>query len=258
MRSLSTQLDTTCELVTPENVKFEYRLAGPMLRSFAYAIDFLVKALILVLLAVALKPFGEIGGGLFLVIMFVIEWLYFVAFETFTNGQSIGKRACSLRVINVNGTPLSSQQSIIRNLLRPADQFPALYATGVMLMVFTRRYQRLGDLAANTMVVIEQRITSPSLSAVDIKATEAVHALLPRRIALDSSLKKTVQLYAEKRNKLPRALLVELVQPAVELLEAQLELPKGIDIDALMCALYRHIYIGDRNISIPELNTAHA
>ena len=258
MRSLSTQLDTTCELVTPENVKFEYRLAGPMLRTFAYAIDFLVKVLILILLAGALRPFGEIGMGLFLVLMFVIEWLYFVAFETFMTGQSIGKRACSLRVINVNGTPLSSQQSIIRNLLRPADQFPALYATGVMFMIFTRRYQRLGDLAANTMVVIEQRITSPSLSAVDVKATDAVYALLPRRMALDSSLKKSVQLYVEKRNKLPRALLVELVQPAVELLKVQLELPTETDVDALMCALYRNIYIGDRNVPIPELSTAHA
>ena len=73
------------------------------------------------------------------------------------NGQTPGKRALRIRVIQDNGLPLTTNATLTRNLVRLFDYFPALYAVGLVVMFATKHTQRLGDLAARTVVVREQR-----------------------------------------------------------------------------------------------------
>jgi hypothetical protein len=71
-------------------------------------------------------------------------------------GQTPGKRAIGLRVISVTGRPVTIYETLLRNLLRTVDQLPAFYAIGILSLLLTARNQRLGDLAAATVVVHER------------------------------------------------------------------------------------------------------
>lgn len=97
------------------------------------------------------------GMGIILLVMFIVEWGYGSFFEGFWNGQTPGKRVFGLRVLKTGGYPIHFYDATIRNLLRAADILPIFYAFGVLSMIATRRQQRLGDLVAGTMVVIENR-----------------------------------------------------------------------------------------------------
>ena len=98
--------------------------------------------------------------GLFLVIMFLNTWGYYTISETFFKGNSIGKHACGLRVIREGGYPITFWPSLLRNLARSADSI-ILYGVGVTSMLLTRRFQRLGDLVAGTVVIQERSLTLP-------------------------------------------------------------------------------------------------
>ena len=83
----------------------------------------------------------------------VAEWGYFLACEALTGGRSIGKVAVGLRVVGDDGFPLTGRASLVRNLLRLVDLLPGNYVIGLIAMVVSARGQRLGDLAAGTIVV---------------------------------------------------------------------------------------------------------
>jgi uncharacterized RDD family membrane protein YckC len=122
------KLDTAVTIVTPENIEFSYRLAGPFRRLGAFLIDVLLK-LAIVVTAVVGSFFAGImslmGEGLtsfvVLVGMFLLDWFYGMVWETLWSGQTPGKRLFSLRVISCDGRPINGVQAAIRNLLRVAD-----------------------------------------------------------------------------------------------------------------------------------------
>ncbi|MET0054826.1 MAG: RDD family protein [Candidatus Thiodiazotropha sp. 6PLUC10] len=155
-------LDTLRWYEIPEGVMLQFRLAGPVVRACAWAIDALLRSVIYIVLAVVLSLFGGLGGGVMLIGLFLIEWFYPVVFELH-NGATPGKRAMGILVIQENGTPVTPSASVIRNLLRSADFLPFLYAVGLIAMLSNRGFQRLGDLAAGTLVVyrdqIKERVT---------------------------------------------------------------------------------------------------
>jgi hypothetical protein len=104
---------------------------------------------------------GKMGIGLLLIIGFALEWFYPTLFEALRHGQTPGKKAMGIAVVHANGSPLSFNGSLIRNLLRTADAFPLFYLLGFITTLISPRYQRLGDMAANTLVVyIEQTGTT--------------------------------------------------------------------------------------------------
>jgi len=232
-------LDTTYEMFTPERVRFHYRLAGVASRTIAYAIDCFFKSVLLALTVHILKLFNASGWGLLGLCVFLIEWLYFFGFEVLWNGQSPGKHAMGLRVICENGTPLTWQQSLIRNLLRPADQLPVLYGVGGLAMVLSRCSQRLGDLAAGALVVMED--ADPRWQTPEDEDREAEELLngLPADLRRDRDLRRLVMLYGAKRGVLPPALRNELIQPLVPSLTARLGLSPDTDPDLLVRALHR-------------------
>ena len=148
---------------------FALPLAGPVSRSLALMMDFLVVMAItwavsvLVVLWVSSRRNGRCHAGARL---FHGPDAYSMALEWLWRGQTVGKRVMKLRVVDDRGLGLRPGQVVIRNLLRVVDSLPLFYLIGGMCMVFSRHCQRLGDLAAGTVVVRTQPVRSPRLEGL--------------------------------------------------------------------------------------------
>jgi uncharacterized RDD family membrane protein YckC len=145
------------EVETPDHVVLRYTLAGVGNRGFAAIVDVLVAALITAGLEIGYAQIGAPGdvalGGVIRLLLFVLGWSYFIALEWLWNGQTVGKRAFGLRVINEDGSPAGFVAVFVRNLVRIADFLPSFYGFGLLSIIVSSRSQRLGDLAAGTFVV---------------------------------------------------------------------------------------------------------
>lgn len=151
---------------TPENIRFGYDVADIGSRFLAILIDSLIQGTIYVVLFFSLvvlanqltaldipRPVNDALGVGVVVVLFIIQFGYFMFFEIVMNGQTPGKRLFGLRVIKDNGYPLAPLDSVIRNLIRIIDFFPFAYGVGLVTMFLNARAKRLGDFAANTLVV---------------------------------------------------------------------------------------------------------
>lgn len=149
-------LDTIYSIETPEGVELDLRLSGIPSRMLAWIIDTFIRFGLYLSLSVALSWAGEFGLGIYLILLFLIEWFYPVFFEVISDGMTPGKRAMGIRVVHSNGTPVGWPASITRNLLRFIDFLPLFYVFGVISMMLNRNFQRLGDLVAGTLVVYRE------------------------------------------------------------------------------------------------------
>lgn len=175
-------------LHSPEQVALDIEIAGPMSRMLAFSIDYglilLIEALVvfglfmLLISLAAAEPYLEslaewfdgdvkelpalrvllVLVGFYLILDLVFQFVYFVAFEMGWQGRSPGKAFLGLRVVHSAGLPLRLRESLIRNLLRGVDILPQSYFVGFVTMLVSRRTQRLGDHAADTLVVRESRV----------------------------------------------------------------------------------------------------
>ena len=146
-------LDTTRRVATPEGIELTLRLAGPVPRALAWAIDLAIRLALMFAVAMAASLLGRAGMGVILLTAFFVEWLLPAWFEAKWNGQTPGKRAMGIAVLNDDGTPLRWPAALTRNLLRAVDFLPVLYGVGLVAMLSNRDFKRLGDLAAGTVVV---------------------------------------------------------------------------------------------------------
>jgi len=171
------KLDTVALVETPEGTDLHADLAGLVPRTLAYLVDLLIRVGFMFVLGILLLFLEEVGMGIYLIAFFVLEWWYPVLFEVYRGGQTWGKKAFNIKVVNDDLTPVALGPSLIRNLLRGADIFPVFYAVGCISMLTTSRFQRLGDLAAGTIVIYcETELYDPS--ALDtVEAATPVHAL---------------------------------------------------------------------------------
>jgi uncharacterized RDD family membrane protein YckC len=143
---------------TPEGVSLELTLAGLGSRAVAGTLDLALKALVVVLLLVVIVALLGADGAIVLVPVAGIAMLLFdVAFETLGGGRTPGKRRSGLRVVRSSGRPVDVVASMIRNVLRLVDGLPLSYVPTIVSIVATRRNQRPGDLAADTVVIRERR-----------------------------------------------------------------------------------------------------
>jgi uncharacterized RDD family membrane protein YckC len=158
----------TLAIRTPEGIEFALPLAGPFSRMLAFVIDLAAISAISDLLEKILAPlvvFGtDLSGALQLVALFVIFIAYGSLTEWFWRGQTLGKRVMGLRVVDSRGLRLEPSQVIVRNLMRFVDTLPILYLVGGVACVLNRHRQRLGDIAAGTVVVRSPRIEQPDLN----------------------------------------------------------------------------------------------
>jgi uncharacterized membrane protein SpoIIM required for sporulation/uncharacterized RDD family membrane protein YckC len=149
-------LDTLRTITTPEGVELNLRLAGPMPRACAWAIDFVLRAAILLAVVVAVSALGQLGLGIFLISAFLLEWIFPAVCEVHFDGATPGKKAMGLRVVNDDGTPVQVAAAVVRNLLRAVDFLPVMYGVGLASMLVNREFKRLGDLVAQTVVVYRE------------------------------------------------------------------------------------------------------
>lgn len=177
-------LDTRSALPTPEGVDLTLDLAGPVPRATAFAIDLLIRCAVYAVLAAALSGLGKVGLGLLLISLFIIEWLYPVLFEVLGRGATPGKRSVGLQVVEADGRQVGWSASLIRNLLRTADFLPFCFGFGILFMLFHPRFQRLGDLAAGTVVVWQHRNESSGNSSEERPIEPPLKLRLPEQKAL--------------------------------------------------------------------------
>jgi uncharacterized RDD family membrane protein YckC len=157
------RIDTTVTLETPEGIGIAVRPAGLFARGLAFLVDELIRWAIIAVGLIAAAFLGRFGLGLALIVMFLTYWLYGVAFEVLNNGMTPGKKMRSLQVVHDDGTPIRLPASMLRNLILYVDLLPAAYAAGIVSILLTRNFQRLGDLAASTLVIYrpQQESTVP-------------------------------------------------------------------------------------------------
>jgi uncharacterized RDD family membrane protein YckC len=144
-------------IATPEGVTVDLILAGVGSRFTATLIDLTFKGLLILAALLATSAVGDFGLALFSVISFAIYFGYDVAFEVLAGGQTPGKRWTGLRVLRDDGRPVDLLSSAIRNVVRLVDGLPLSYLPAMVSILATERNQRLGDLAASTIVVREPR-----------------------------------------------------------------------------------------------------
>jgi uncharacterized RDD family membrane protein YckC len=157
---------------TPELVSIEMPLAGIGSRFIALLIDTLIwlaAMLLVALLSWMLVPgitaFSKLSAqwavAIYVFLLFLLNWGYFTLFEAFWNGRTPGKRIARIRVIQQSGRAIGLFESMARNFVRYVDQIPFFYAVGVIAVFATRQHQRLGDLAAGTLVVRDREQDTP-------------------------------------------------------------------------------------------------
>lgn len=150
---------------TPENVTFEFELAGLGARGVAWGVDVLVMAALLVGSSLAVASLAPILGGfavaLQIVAAFLVVWWYSALCEWWLGGQTVGKKVVGLRTLQASGIRITFAQAVIRNLVRIVDLLPIVYLVGAVAALLDRNGRRLGDLAAGTIVVRERRAPRP-------------------------------------------------------------------------------------------------
>ena len=214
MEESAGRIDTLQAIELAEGVEVRLRIAGPLLRGMALGIDYAVQLGILIVAGMVLgfagiAIGGKVAGGVMLLIWFVLSWWFPVFFEASRRGATPGKRALGLRVVQTSGAPITFGQAVLRNFLRMADGMPFLgygimglptLGFGLATCLATRRFQRLGDLAAGTVVIYDRVLPDPSLpSPPPMAAARPAMALRPEEVRAVVAFRERAGLWSEGR-----------------------------------------------------------
>jgi uncharacterized RDD family membrane protein YckC len=165
---LNPAIDTILTAETPEGIAIPIRPAGFAVRATAFLIDAAIRFVFLMICTTLLAAGGKFGGGLLLISLFVLNWLYPVIFELTAAAATPGKRIMGLVVLMANGLPITPAGCLIRNLLRFVDALPLLYAFGIVCILLRNDSRRIGDLAGGTVVAYRDDVRQlGSLAAAD-------------------------------------------------------------------------------------------
>jgi uncharacterized RDD family membrane protein YckC len=140
-------------IATPEGVELDLTLAGLGSRFQAGIVDQLLKVVLIVAVALAFGGFSDLGIAVVVPMIALVIFAYDVLFELLGQGRTPGKRLAGLRVVRGSGAPVDLRASLVRNVLRLIDGWPLSYVPTIVLIMVTKRNQRLGDIAADTIVV---------------------------------------------------------------------------------------------------------
>jgi uncharacterized RDD family membrane protein YckC len=208
------RLDTLQPVELAEGVEIRLRIAGPLPRAGAYLLDFLIRVLLLLagvilcmLAGIALG--GRVANGLMLLAWFLLDWLYPVIYEAGRRGATPGKRFMGLRVVQASGSPVTFGQAVVRNFLRFIDSMPFYtHAFGMVSCLASARFQRLGDLAAGTVVVYDRMPPQPAVAAMEQVPP------LPLPVSLTADETRALGLFLERAGLWPRARRIEIANHA--------------------------------------------
>ncbi len=195
-------LDTNYRAEIPGGIELEAQLVGPIPRFLAFVVDLAIRGIVLVILGLAMIPFGKVGTGFWYITLFLIEWFYPVIFEVLRRGQTPGKKMMGISVVHDDLTPVTFGTSMLRNLLRSVDFLPFCYMAGLVTMVSNGRFQRLGDLAAGTLVISVKETARPT-SINDIRPLAPPTVLLRNeQTAIVDFLHRSQQLSTARQQEL--------------------------------------------------------
>lgn len=276
------QIDSTIAVVTPENIAFEYEVAGPFRRCPAFIIDLGVRFAVWIgMLVIASVTGFSIGSGgelmiaIWLLMWFVLEWFYGGLLETYWNGQTIGKRVLGLRVLRVDGQPINGLQAVMRNLLRLVDMMPLVpilmmsgedvpvvvptCMLGLLTPLFNRRYQRLGDLVCGTMVIVESGNWQIRRALVDDPAVQACAEELPPSLVASRKMSQALATYVERRRVLTTARREEIARHLADPIKRRWNLPAELSSDTLLCSIYYRTFLAtDHREELANANLAES
>jgi uncharacterized RDD family membrane protein YckC len=229
---------------TPEQIQFTFRLAGPGARMLAYLIDLAIRAGIVSVVSFTLMAIigvfsEELSGGLLLVLLFAVEWGYYTLIEWRWNGSTPGKKALGIRVVRTDGVALDFVRSAMRNLLRAADIFPLFYASGLAVMFLSGTQRRLGDIAADTMVIREAPARLKDLPPLPEDATPLPAGALKELRLRDFDLGLIDEFFRRRHLFSPdraRELASILAEPAVARLALEEEDPEKLIAGMLLAS----------------------
>ncbi|MDJ0832317.1 MAG: RDD family protein [Gammaproteobacteria bacterium] len=195
-------LDTTYRAEIPGGIELEAQVVGPLPRFLAFALDLMIRGVIMIVLSLAMIPFGLVGAGLWFLVFFLVEWFYPVLFEVFARGQTPGKKTLGISVVHDDLTPVTFGSSLVRNLLRVVDFLPLMYLLGLISMICNQRFQRLGDLAAGTLVISVKKTIKPRLLEEVKPLAPAVELNRHEQTAMVDFLHRSSQISAARKQEL--------------------------------------------------------
>jgi len=252
------------EVLTTEKVPFRYRVAGLGSRFLAWLIDLLailgLDFMGIVVGSVLILGRPGLGIALFTIWQFVVMWGYFLFFEWLWNGQTPGKYLLGIRVIQWRGTAITFFHSAVRNVLRIVDGLPLPSPLGCGLLGFVvaacnREQRRLGDLAADTLVVHVERNVRPILALPDARGEtdrQRLAVLRQRLSQLDREQKQTLLDLCLRRDQLRVLERVRLFQAAAQFFEKRLELAPEESESAEKFVLQLAAVLGERPGDAPR------
>jgi len=287
----STVLDTTMRVTTPENISFQYQLAGPFRRIFAYFFDivislgayaalcvaiYMVFLFLAFLLSLLFNGAGPVIMAIFDMIQgfqgigwFIVYWFYGAYMETRFNGQTLGKRITKMRVITTNGHAIDGVQATLRNFFRFLDLMPLISISnllaieqtgtefdqilnapliptclfGLIVMTLSKRYQRVGDLVADTVVVNEEQKYQPNLATFMDERVPMLAELIPTSFVVPASMARAIADYVDQRKYLPFQRASEIASHLATPLMEKFGIAPDTDDDLFLCALYHKTFV---------------
>jgi uncharacterized RDD family membrane protein YckC len=254
---------------TPELVSIDMPIAGLGSRFIALLVDTLIWLAGLILLSIAFWIVSPAVGAfsrlsyqwtvaLVTFLFFLLYWGYFTLFEAFWNGRTPGKRAVRIRVIQSSGRPIGLFESMARNFIRCIDQIPLIYAVGMISIFATRQHQRLGDLAAGTLVVRDRPQETPAWTGSTSRTFTAALFTAPAAIPephtlvslpansvakLSAGDLEVLEGFLSRRLDMPLATREALAQRIAEAVRSKsgLETPAGVSTETFLEAAARQL-----------------
>lgn len=276
-------IDTMMLVKTPENISFQYEISGPFYRFIAYLADLVfafggyfaaIGLLYFLLIMTALLIGSAIGNipqffelfagvvfGLVLVGFFVVYWFYGAYMETRFNGQTLGKRLCGIRVISVDGHAIDGVQATLRNFFRFLDIMPIVplqmllgleaqvlfaiptFLIGLVVMSLNRKFQRVGDLVAGTVVIFEEKKHRPDLIEFEDERVPKLAELIPADFVASRGLTQVVAEFAEERKYLAPQRSADIAKHLAGPLMDRFGILGNTDPDLFMCSLYHRLFV---------------
>lgn len=221
------QTDTSIIVQTPEGIEFSLYPAGMLIRACSYMIDFVIQGLLFIIplflfIDIVIELFGT---WLMLLYFFLLNWFYHVFCEVCFKGQSAGKKIMGIRVVRSNGSPINPGASFIRNLLRFADTFMGFYIIAFSCMTLCPGFRRIGDLAADTLVVYTLNSLSPTRKSSIMWLHKYEKIVPPRK--LSNSEKQNIILFAKRYPVLGEVRANEIAKKYAEDLNDQIDKTVG-------------------------------
>lgn len=190
------------EIITPEQVKITYSIAGIGTRSLAVGIDMLIQGAAMFFIVLGfyyMAGTGALSESLYLAGIILaaalLFFVYFIVFEIAMDGKTPGKAAVGIRVLYTNGQPVSFYGALMRNLFRLLDFLPAFYGIGVIALFVSKDARRIGDIVAGTIVVIDRTKARKTFKTIDalLEARNRDRTELKRKTSVTAATVSTEQ-----------------------------------------------------------------